>query len=237
MKKLFIAALCSILMFGCSATNQSQEKSSDTTKNASISDNQSTNSPTSPTTTPTPMPSNTPLVLPDPITYTGSGDDVIQIDTFEDTPWYLHIEGNKSSRHFAIVGYDESDNRTELFVNTTSVYSGDVIDPNLVTSALEISANGDWSVTVMPILSLPKYNVGDTVEGTGDSVVVLESASGTISAINKGESNFVVREYSSSGSNLLINEIGNYEGKVKSNKNAFLLEILSSGDWTITINE
>lgn len=178
--------------------------------------------------------SKEPLVLPDPITYTGSGDDVIEIETF-DLAWYLHIEGNSEARHFAIKGYDEEDNKTELFVNTTSKYSGDVLDPSLKTKVLEITANGDWSITVAPILSLPMYVKGDTIEGTGDSIVPLISSSSTMTIAYYGDSNFVVREFTENRTNLLVNEIGAYDGKVKSSSDAFLLLVKASGDWTITL--
>lgn len=69
-----------------------------------------------------------PYVAPDPITYSGYGDDYFDISPFDDL-YYFKISGNSESRHFAVTGYDAFGNYTELFVNTTDPYSGYVLDP------------------------------------------------------------------------------------------------------------
>ena len=179
--------------------------------------------------------------MPEPITYTGSGDDVIEIETFSEFQWYLHIEGNETAEYFGVKGYDENDNKVATLVNTTSSYSGDVIDSSFTIKTLEIISKADWSITIAPTLSLPSYGEGESIQGKGDAIVVLQPSLSTVSAVHHGKENFIVTEYTGNpitetNMQLFLNEIGKYEGKLKLSKDAFILEIISKEDWELTFN-
>ena len=77
-----------------------------------------------------------------PSIFEGEGDNVLWI---EGDPTRAQIQGNTSSRHFAVIAYDGSGNRLGAKVNTTDPYTGTVIIPN-ETLLLQISAVGGWSV-------------------------------------------------------------------------------------------
>ena len=89
-----------------------------------------------------PIPETQRHILSIPGTYEGTDDDVIILA--EGTPDLATIEGNAGGHHFAVTGWS---NRRELLVNTVDPYEGTVILSS-DTFALEIVAQGDWSVTV-----------------------------------------------------------------------------------------
>ena len=58
-------------------------------------------------------------------TYTRNGDDVIEIENPGTENYFLMKAGGKNQeRHFAIIGYDNSNNRIKRFVNAVSSYEG-----------------------------------------------------------------------------------------------------------------
>lgn len=80
-------------------------------------------------------------IIDDASTYTGTGDNIVLVNYEAST---AQIEGNSGARHFAVKSYG---NRTNLMVNTTDVYSGTVMVKDQ-PFMLEITAVGDWSITL-----------------------------------------------------------------------------------------
>lgn len=176
-----------------------------------------------------------PSELPDPVVYTGSGDDVVTLDPFEGV-WIMEITGNDQGRHFAVSGYDASGNSTELFVNTTDPYHGIVMDPYLKTETLEISATGDWKVEVKSAFELDTIASGETYSGSGDSVLLVMSSGKTAHiAGNADGRHFAVIAYGDSG-DLLVNTTDPYDGKVMIKNDPVILVINAEGDWSITFD-
>lgn len=173
---------------------------------------------------------------PEPVTYTGSGDDVIDIEPPTDQ-FVLQITGNGSARHFAVQGYDSQGEPTELFVNTTDPYTeGITIDPTFTTTTLEISATGAWSISLTPLQSLEQITAGTTLEGTGDQVLLV-SGNPTRASItgNAGAHHFAVTVYGPSGSDLLVNTTDPYEGNVMVTGDPVVLEVDSEDAWSILL--
>ena len=174
-------------------------------------------------------------VIFDPIVYTGSGDDVIELEAPEDV-WVMHITGNANSDHFAVKGYDDSDNYTDLFVNTTDPYDGIVIDAGQTTTLLEINATGEWTIEVVSAFSLPVCTKGDAMSGAGDSVFLTTGLGRTADITgNAGSSHFAVKALDSDGYQLLVNTTDPYEGTVKIS-NPLVFVVTAEDDWTITFN-
>lgn len=143
----------------------------------------------------------------------------------------LHITHSGSS-NFAVKLYKD-DTYEDLLVNTIGDYSGDVLVEDSGKYELEITADGNWNITSDGL------SIDDTTSfsGTGDGVTGITSHSGGNWHItNSGSSNFVVIEYGESLGymELLVNEIGNYDGTVKaeSGDNIFF-KVTSEGSWTI----
>lgn len=182
---------------------------------------------------PEPEPEEEPV--PDPIIYTGSGDDVIQIEKPEEGPVMLYIEGNQAERHLAITGYDEDDNRTNLFVNTTSYYEGITFDPDGTTVLLEINAKGPWTIESRSVRSARTIEVQGSIEGRGDEVLLVEGNPSLANIAGNPETrHFAVIGYTPY-SNLLVNTTDVYEGTVRVDSDTFLLEITAVGNWKIEL--
>ena len=170
--------------------------------------------------------------------YTGTGDDVINIDTPSDgTLWVLHIKGNTEGRYFGVTGYTDQRKYTELFVNTTDPYEGTVIDAEQQTKKLEITASGDWTIEVRSITSCPIAQVGVICSGTGDQVLLVSGSPDTAEITgNSEERYFGVQTYGSSGYDLLVNTTDAYNGKVLVDPDIACIDVTAVGDWTIKLN-
>jgi hypothetical protein len=165
----------------------------------------------------------------EPVVYEGSGDDVIDVESFE-LPMVATIE-HQGSSNFALLSYGESDNR-DLLVNTIGDYSGTrplnfIDDP----SEFEITADGSWTITITSLLEQP--TLAETTTGTGDEVLFVDTGSGRLTLTHDGDSNFAVFAYGSTR-DLLVNEIGGYEGTVRL-PDALALEIQADGNWTAEV--
>jgi hypothetical protein len=101
------------------------------------------------------------------------------------------------------------------------------------TTTLTVGAEGAWTVTVGGLELATAADGAAT--GTGDSVVVLTAKSTKAKIGNVGDSNFVVHVASlkTSRIDLAVNTIGGYDGTVPLAGPA-IVEITSSGDWSIT---
>lgn len=144
----------------------------------------------------------------------------------------LHVSYNGTG-NFSIVSY-ENDEYDDLLVNNIGSYSGDVLIDHSGTFSIEINADeGNWNITSSGL------TVDDTTSfsGSGDAVTGITSHSGGAWHItNNGSSNFSVIQYGldSGYMDLLVNEIGNYDGTVmsESGDNIFF-KVHSNGNWSI----
>jgi hypothetical protein len=162
----------------------------------------------------------------EPVVYEGSGDDVIDVETFE-LPMVATIE-HQGSSNFAIIAHTESGSR-DLLVNTIGNYTG-TRPLNFVEgpTEFEITADGSWTITITSLLEQP--TLAETSSGSGDEVLFVDTGSGRLTLTHDGDSNFVVLAYGSMRE-LLVNEIGGYEGTVRL-PDALALEIQADGSWT-----
>jgi len=177
----------------------------------------------------------TPIEPSDPIVYSGSGDDVIEIETLPEA-WVFYVKGNAEDRFFSVKGYDENGNSTELFVATTDIYEGTTIDPQQETVMLEVSASGAWTIEVRSIYDQDMIRQGETYSGTGDDIILVYS-SGTTASIqgNSAARFFAVKSYGDRN-NLLVATTDAYDGKVMLKGDPYLLEVSAQGSWSITLD-
>lgn len=174
--------------------------------------------------------------VPQSEVYTGSGDSVIEITPLSGV-YVFKINGNAGSDYFGVTGYDASGNVVDLFVNTTTPYSGTVIDTSMSAVTLEIQATGDWSVELASIYTVPMIDQGETVTGAGDGVIYVTSYGSTATITgNENGAYFGVVSYGSSGNSLLVNEAEPYSGTVMLSGDPMILAITAEGDWSITMD-
>lgn len=189
-----------------------------------------------PTETPTPEPAFDPSSIAT-IKKTGKGDDVIKITV--KTPWFYRCTATHTGKsNFAIKS--TIGNNKILDVNEIGKFTGSfplvLFDATTVT--LEITADGPWTITLVPLL------YGNVTEMTGTGMYVsnlFPVEDGKIFQFtHSGKSNFAVYIVTTDGQDLLINEIGKYNGKklVDMAADGFGFWVIhADGKWTIKKSE
>lgn len=163
-------------------------------------------------------------------THSGSGDDVVDISV-GDGIYCVHFT-NSGSRNFIVKSYDATGSR-DLLINEIGAYNGYVLLLGTAPFSFEITSSGNWTYQVIKLVETDQTSFS----GTGDYVTdKFTASSGTWEFTHSGESNFIVRLYTTSGRTLLVNEIGSYSGKKVVNiplGSYAVLEIKADGDWSI----
>ena len=165
-------------------------------------------------------------------TFSGSGDDVIELPAAVKAGFITAEYAGESN--FVIWSLDTSLAQSGLLVNTIGSYSGlsefGFSYGSKKTKAFEVTAEGDWSITVRPISSAPKL----TSSGSGDGVFKYSGGVPLWKITHSGDSNFIVWQYCTSGrSNLVVNTIGAYRGTVRGLSGTCVVAVSSEGAWTI----
>lgn len=193
-----------------------------------------------PTNTPTPVPPTpTPTPVPTPIVYTGSGDNVIEIQKPGDPngPALLYIRGNAASRYFGVESYDAAGNQVDLLVNTTDVYEGvvplDFLDDEQ-TTRLQISAVGEWYIEVRPLSMARRVTVPGTISGSGDDVFIIDGTPDIAHIVGNAEGRYFGVVAYGDRYQLLVNETDPYDGRVIVASSAIIIEVMATGGWEIT---
>lgn len=173
-----------------------------------------------------------------PKSYSGSGDDVISIVTPEYDPFLLDISGNEQGHYFSVTGYNSSGDLTELFVNSTELYDGVLLDPSGETVELEVSADGSWKIEVQSLNYAETVDIPGEITGTNDDVFLLAGIPSTAHITGNAEEHyFGVKSYTAEGilTDILVNEVSVYEGRVQVPKDTEVMVVKASGDWTIVM--
>lgn len=174
--------------------------------------------------------------IPDPVVYSGTGDDVVQI-TPPEGKYVFRITGNQEGRHFSVKAYDSMAEYIDLLVNTTSQYSGVTYDPTQSTAMLEVSATGDWTIEVVSIYTMDALISGNSISGEGDAVLQVFAPVLTADIQgNDASAHFSVKSYDMDGGylDLLVNTTDPYSGTVMMGLDVSTLVISAEGPWTIT---
>lgn len=233
-KIIVICAVVVLVLILCAGSlfimedNTADNSSSNVSTNSSSSDKSSSG--TSSSDKPT---SSKPKEKIEPVTFTGSGDDIIDVPSNLSTS--LVTAKYEGSHNFVVKALDKSMNSVDLLVNTIGTYDGTTLigTRSATVSHLEINSSGPWTVTLTPLEDAPSLTNGESYQG--DKIFKLSASNANkLTITNNGKSNFVVRGVMGSGDiNLLVNEIGNYSGTVV-NKNYSLLMVESSGTWSVS---
>ena len=166
---------------------------------------------------------------PQPVVFSGRGSDVVNLPP--SNVWVATISYSGRS-NFVVWALDAGLERTDLLVNEIGRYSGRVpVNFSGDTTALEVEATGDWSISLLPVENGVR-RMGASTTGTGSDVLFLEDTA-VFTVTHSGQSNFVVWVYGSDGTDLAVNEIGAYSGNVPLRGPAFVV-ISADGAWSIT---
>lgn len=195
-----------------------------------------------PTKTPAPTkteaPTSTPTQPPEPIEFTGTGDDVVDFEKW-DGPALLHLTYT-GGRNFIVKNFDGTGQDISLLVNMVGRYDGtiplDFMDGE-DTARLQITASGPWTAQVLPLSSVRTETVPGIYFGAGDDVIRLTGGKPDVMAAEgKGRSNFIIYGFTDGGRDLLLNEISPYQGKVMLDQGTFILVVHSEGEWTLDVS-
>lgn len=176
----------------------------------------------------------------------GSGDDVVTGVTLDSGIFRIHFK-HDGSRNFIVESYDDAGN-SDLLINTIGAYDGYVLLSGTSPYAFEITADGAWTYTIErlsdvneddPHIVFAADGSVSSFSGSGDYVTdIWTGGSGAWQFTHDGERNFAVWLYTTDGRDLLVNEIGVYDGKkmvsIPAGSKAFF-EISASGNWSAGI--
>ena len=155
-------------------------------------------------------PAATPATIAD---VSGKGDKVVKVSA-QESPLVARIT-NKGQSNFSVTSYIGS-MYDDLLVNEIGGYAGSVwVNPGV--TRLKVNSSGRWTIVLKPISAVRQWDGSAAISGKGDQVVMLSGgSSGTTTIKNKGHDNFSVIAYGPDGEylDLLVNEIGSYNGEV-----------------------
>jgi len=171
------------------------------------------------------------------ITYSGKNDDVIEINNPGDKNFFLmNVIGNKQNRHFAITRYNENNEMTDIYINTTDYYEG-LRPVNKETKLLEIKATGKWEITLKPTEKIIIIETPGSIKGNGDYVFKLKGNVVKANIVgNNNKRHFAVITYDENFNmiDLAVNTTDKYEGNVMIPNESVFIEVLASGNWNIS---
>lgn len=183
----------------------------------------------------------TPLAIPQPspdISYSGSGDTILEI-ALPAGPDSIGVGAftHTGSSNFSVWSLNNNLEQDDLLVNTIGNYSGTVLfnmSSSTTITALEIGADGPWTLTLKDVRTLRELTQGSENTGQGDDVLVYYGEATVADISHSGEHNFAVWSYGDEN-DLLINEIGPYSGQVRWQAGPSIIEVTADGAWTISL--
>lgn len=194
-----------------------------------------------PTATPQPTPTPVPTVAPQDLR--GTGQRVVKVQLAPGLAVFAMKHTGKSN--FAITLLESSGDPIDLLVNEIGSFTGStaVAIPEAATYVLNVDADGPWQIHI----TQPRPDTAAVdqppvkLEGKGAAVSQFLRLSGlvTFTAKHTGRSNFAITVLHDDGrpADLIVNEIGNYDGSQASRFTAgeYILKIAADGPWTISI--
>lgn len=173
----------------------------------------------------------------DTITLSGVGDDVVEVDLHPNALAVATVEHDGES-NFIIWATDAAGEETDLIVNEIGVYEGVAAvnfgysDP---TEGFDIDADGAWSIVLRPASDARAISSAGGSGQAGEVVIASSLAGEVVDLTHNGESNFIIWAYDAAGDplDLVVNEIGPYQGTQRIPVGTKWLEIQADGPWTI----
>ncbi len=170
----------------------------------------------------------------EPVTASGSGEDVVELPDGVSAA-YVTVE-DVSGEGVRTYGVDEAGDVTGAGVvslDAGGTGNGVVgVESYEDPAGIEVSARGDWEMTIAPISTAPAL----PDSGSGPGAFLYEGPGGEATLSHDGESNFIGLQYGDSSSNLLVNEIGAYEGTGTLEPGPSLVTIAADGSWELAVD-
>jgi len=175
---------------------------------------------------------------PKPMTYSGSGDEVVKFKKALTEPTLITTTWTGGSDNNTIYAYDADGNEGDLIVNTIGAYKGtniiNLYDGDDVR-ALKIEGSGNWKITLKPLSDAKAWDGSGTYKGKSDDVINVQDVFDGLDSLRfkstRADGNITVYGLGDNGEDLIVNEIGNFSGKYLMPKGTVLLRISSDGRW------
>ena len=167
------------------------------------------------------------------VSQTGSGDNLVTLPAGATAG--IVTATHDGSSNFSISVLDAANASTgQLLVNTIGAYSGTSeygFSSFGEDTTLQITADGNWNLTIAPISAAP----GLAASGAGDGVFLYDGTAGKLTATHDGSSNFSIIEETDElfSMGLLVNEIGAYSGTVPLSSGPSAIVVSADGSWTL----
>jgi hypothetical protein len=167
----------------------------------------------------------------------GEGDDVIVLDQAIDMISVANVRATTELRQLSLVSLGANGEYLDLLVNTISPYQGAVLiegHEDTVT-AFEVTATGNWEITISSLDSVPVLEPGVLYEGLGDTVLTAPATSGLQTLDVEGgnaERQLAIWGYGLN-TDLLVNTISPYSGTVRVSSGTELFAITATGPWSL----
>jgi hypothetical protein len=172
----------------------------------------------------------------EPQSFSGTGSEVVLLEPLGEDVFYAHVTHDGSS-NVALWSVDENGQDIDLLVNEIGGYEGEVAvnfgeDP----AALRVEADGDWSIDLVHLGEAPRWDGESVYEDRGDSVVIVDGVADGLTPVtltHDGESNFAIWAWGESYPDLIVNDIGAYDGTTLLPDGSLVLQVDADGAWTI----
>ena len=167
------------------------------------------------------------------ISESGTGDNIVTLP--EGVTAGIVTATHDGGSNFVVNALDSSNTPTgDLLVNTIGAYTGTAVYGFSALSdatALEVKADGNWTITISPISAAPEL----VASGSGDGVYLFAGSAGKLTATHDGSSNFIVMEETGDAFSigLLVNDIGAYSGTVPLSAGPSVISVKADGAWTL----
>ena len=169
-------------------------------------------------------------------TFSGTGSETVPIDAF-DEPMVFHASHEGSGTFLATGLGPDGDRRAPLAHLWGPGSTLGLLNDGYVASAVEVEAEGPWTIEVASPASAPAWDPQAGIDGTGPAVLRIEGAvtePTTVRITHDGDSNVVVGAAGArTSSSLLVNEIGAFDGPVVLPTGSRILTVDASGGWTV----
>ncbi|ATG51407.1 hypothetical protein CFK38_07610 [Brachybacterium vulturis] len=180
-----------------------------------------------------------PAPAPEPVeaqSFSGTGAEVVMLEPLGEDVFFATVT-HHGSGNVALWSVDENGQDLDLMVNEIGSYEGQVAlnfreDP----AAIRVEADGDWTIELVHLGEAPRWDGDSAYEGSGDSIVIVDGVADGLTPVtltHDGESNFAIWAWGESYPDLIVNDIGAYDGTTLLPDGSMVLQVDADGTWTI----
>ena len=105
------------------------------------------------------------------------------------------------------------------------------------TARARIDADGAWTIDLVHLAEAPRWDGEGVYEDRGDSVLIVDGVADGLTPVtltHDGESNFAIWAWGESYPDLIVNDIGAYDGTTLLPDGTLVLQVDADGTWTIS---